>query len=197
MGLLDGAPSCREQTAGAESSAFVVVSAADRARLCIPRVVRNDFEPNSQPIMDLHPASLAWRMNLILSRRPTTSPPVGRCAEHWGRRSLRDGLPKGIHLQPQRVDLVVPLLQIHLQPSNVLTRSDFLQRRRTSFRRVTGGANRQRPPRPLLQRRPWQDLQGLVPPLSISLDCFCDIYSLRTHFSTLNGLERDEEKRKR
>ena len=25
---------------------FVVVSAADRARLCIPRVVRNDFDPN-------------------------------------------------------------------------------------------------------------------------------------------------------
>ena len=56
---------------------FVVVSAADRAMLSISRVVRNDFDPNPQPVVDRHPTSVALRLNLILCWRPAASPSVG------------------------------------------------------------------------------------------------------------------------
>ena len=56
---------------------FVVVPAADRVMLSIPRVVQNDFDPNSQPVVDRHPTPLAWWLNLILGWRPAASPFVG------------------------------------------------------------------------------------------------------------------------
>ena len=56
---------------------FVIVSAADRAMLSVPRVVRHDFDPNPQPIVNRHPSSLTVWLNLILGWRPAASPFVG------------------------------------------------------------------------------------------------------------------------
>ena len=44
---------------------FVAVSAANRAMLFIPRVVRNDFDPDSQPVMDRNPTSKALLLLIL------------------------------------------------------------------------------------------------------------------------------------